>query len=116
MDPTGRVALVTGAARGIGAATVVALAADGWSVLAVDLAAEGAISVPYALATEADLAAVATEAAAIAGDARRVAPFPADVRSAGAPPTPGPDPGTRCGRPGAPAAAAGAHPVAPPRR
>ncbi len=84
MDPTGRVALVTGAARGIGAATVVALAADGWSVLAVDLAAEGAISVPYALATEADLAAVVTEAAAIAGDASRVAPFPADVRSAGA--------------------------------
>ena len=37
MSPAARpVALVTGAARGIGAATVAALAAAGWRVVAVD--------------------------------------------------------------------------------
>jgi len=35
-----RVAIVTGAARGIGASTVVNLAAAGWSVIAVDRCAE----------------------------------------------------------------------------
>jgi 3-oxoacyl-[acyl-carrier protein] reductase len=40
-DLKGRKAIVTGAASGIGAATVVRLLADGCSVLAVDLTAEG---------------------------------------------------------------------------
>jgi SDR family mycofactocin-dependent oxidoreductase len=65
-----RVAVVTGAARGIGAATVIALAAQGWSVVAVDRAADDPV-LPYALGTE-------TELAALAGP--RVHPVIADAR------------------------------------
>jgi SDR family mycofactocin-dependent oxidoreductase len=47
-------AIVTGAARGIGAATVRALAAQGWSVLAVDRCADDA-NLGYPLGTRAEL-------------------------------------------------------------
>lgn len=53
-----RVAIVTGGGRGIGAATVAALAADGWRVLAVDRGADDP-RLPYALATPEELNAVA---------------------------------------------------------
>lgn len=76
---SGRVAVVTGGARGIGAATVRALAAGGWSVLAVDRA-EDDETIPYALATKAELDAVVREAAALAGADDRTASFIADVR------------------------------------
>ncbi len=52
----GRVAFITGAARGQGRAHAVRLAADGASVIAVDLCDQIA-SVPYPLATPEDLAA-----------------------------------------------------------
>lgn len=80
---SGRVALVTGAARGIGAATVLELAAGGWSVLAVDSAADDP-AVPYRLGTEAELADVVARAAKLAGDEQAAAPFAADVRDAAA--------------------------------
>jgi SDR family mycofactocin-dependent oxidoreductase len=72
---TGRVAVVTGAARGIGAATVRTLAASGWSVLAVDRAADDP-ALPYALGSTAELAAVVDGIAA----PERVRAFRADVR------------------------------------
>ena len=48
------VAVVTGAARGIGAATVDALVAEGWQVVAVDRGADDP-ALDYPLATKADL-------------------------------------------------------------
>ncbi len=83
MTAPGRVAIVTGAARGIGAATVRALADAGWSVLAVDRAQDDP-AVPYPLASAGDLAAAVAAAAKVAGDAHRVAAFDADVRDVAA--------------------------------
>ncbi|MFE9096797.1 mycofactocin-coupled SDR family oxidoreductase [Streptomyces sp. NPDC007264] len=71
-----RVAVVTGAARGIGAATVRHLARDGWAVVAVDRCAADP-DVPYPLAEPHRLDALAEEFA----DVRTVR---ADVRDAAA--------------------------------
>ncbi len=69
-----RVAVVTGAARGIGAATVDALASAGWRVVAVDVCADDP-TLPYPLGTHAELEAVADR------HAGAVVPVVGDVRS-----------------------------------
>jgi len=78
MSPT---AVVTGAARGIGAATVDRLVAEGWRVVAVDACADDA-ALDYALSSPADLEALATRHGnavhALIGDVRR----PADMQAA----------------------------------
>jgi len=74
-----RVALVTGAARGIGAATVAALAAGGWAVLAVDLCADDP-ALPYRLGRRDELDQVVAGARAAAGDPGAAEGLAADVR------------------------------------
>ncbi|MEV8596850.1 mycofactocin-coupled SDR family oxidoreductase [Streptomyces sp. NPDC052012] len=71
-----RVAVVTGAARGIGAETVRRLARDGWAVIAVDRCADDP-DVPYSLAEPRQLDLLAEEFP-------RVRTVRADVRDAGA--------------------------------
>ncbi|GAA1678710.1 mycofactocin-coupled SDR family oxidoreductase [Fodinicola feengrottensis] len=70
---TTRVAVVTGAARGIGAAVVHDLAKSGWAVVAVDVCANNP-TLPYAMASRDDL----EEVVEPYGDA--VLPVVADVR------------------------------------
>ena len=76
--PVVRVALVTGAARGIGAATVLALAEQGWAVLASDVAADDP-ALPYPMGNETELSTVVSEANRLAG-CDRVHACVADVR------------------------------------
>ena len=68
------VAVVTGAARGIGAATVDCLVADGWSVVAVDSCADDP-AIGYRLGTRQELDALSSR------HGERVAPVVGDVRS-----------------------------------
>jgi SDR family mycofactocin-dependent oxidoreductase len=69
-----RIAVVTGAARGIGAATVDRLVGNGWRVVAVDVCADDPC-LDYSMATPADLAALGERH----GD--RVQTMVGDVRS-----------------------------------
>lgn len=77
-----RVALVTGAARGIGAATVRGLAARGWAVLATDLCADDP-ALPYRLGRAEELDKVVKEAAALSPEPGAVQALAVDVRDNG---------------------------------
>jgi SDR family mycofactocin-dependent oxidoreductase len=72
----GKVALITGAARGQGRAHAVRLASDGANIIAVDLCAQIA-SVPYPLATPEDLAATVK---LVEDTGARIVARPGDVR------------------------------------
>ena len=74
--PSPRAALVTGATRGVGAATVAALAAGGWRVIAVDRCADDP-ALQYPLGTPADLDRVVETARPAEGD---VVGYVADTR------------------------------------
>jgi SDR family mycofactocin-dependent oxidoreductase len=74
-----RVALVTGAARGIGASTVRGLAAKGWTVVATDVCADH-LALDYPLGTEEELEGVVAEARSLAGDPEAVVARMADAR------------------------------------
>jgi SDR family mycofactocin-dependent oxidoreductase len=79
------VAVVTGAARGMGAATVDLLVDGGWQVVAVDLSADDP-ALDYALATKADLEEVAGRHGAnvrtMVGDVRSASDMRAAVEDA----------------------------------
>src|SRR5713101_648177 len=78
MELKGKVALVTGAARGVGRAIAVALADAGCDVAVSDIGRATDGATPYALASSDDLAATAR---AIEQGGRRSAAVPADVTS-----------------------------------
>jgi len=76
----GKVAFITGAARGQGRSHAIRLAQEGADIIAVDLAAQ-VDSVPYPMATPDDLAQTAKEVEALD---RRIIATQADVRDYGA--------------------------------
>ena len=76
-----RVAIVTGAARGIGAATVLALARAGWAVVSLDRCSADP-RLPLPPGTETELSAVVADARGLAGtDDDSVVPVVADASS-----------------------------------
>jgi len=77
------VAVITGAGRGIGAATARALAGDGWRVVLVDICADQP-PLGYSMATREELEAVASECrgTAVVGDVRRQSDLQAAVDTA----------------------------------
>jgi SDR family mycofactocin-dependent oxidoreductase len=79
VDGSAGVAIVTGAARGIGAATVRRLSHDGWAIVAIDRCADDP-ALGYELATKQDLQELVERCA----DADLVLPVVADVRDQGA--------------------------------
>ena len=76
----GKVAFITGAARGQGRSHAIRLARDGADIIAVDLCGQVA-SVPYPMSTPADLAETVKEVEALD---RRIVATQADVRDYGA--------------------------------
>jgi (+)-trans-carveol dehydrogenase len=76
----GRVAFVTGAARGQGRSHAIRLAEEGADIIAVDIAGQ-IDTVPYAMATPDDLAETVKEVEALD---RRIVAAQADVRDYGA--------------------------------
>ena len=89
-DQSGKVALVTGAARGIGLAVAKRFLADGWRVALLDIEAEllrGAVSAlsrpDHTLALDCDVSDAATVAAAIEAVNRRFGRLDALVNNAG---------------------------------
>ena len=79
MDLKGKVALVTGAARGLGRAMATALADAGCDVAVSDIGATGDGATPYALASDDDLSVTAR---AVEQRGRRSAAIRADVTNA----------------------------------
>jgi SDR family mycofactocin-dependent oxidoreductase len=78
--PASKAAIVTGAARGIGAAAVAGLAETGWNVLAVDRCSDDA-RLPYRLGTREELEDVVSRAGALAGAGASIQPLIADAAS-----------------------------------
>ena len=76
----GKVAFITGAARGQGRSHAIRLAQEGADIIAVDLCGQVA-SVPYAMATPEDLAETVKQVEALD---RRIVAAQADVRDSGA--------------------------------